>query len=173
MKNFIAKIMTGGHKGSGITASRLLTGLALLYLVLALEGCAGSKIYGKNQLSEEVKKSFKAFQVLPDHNYYYSGSKVEPDAILAVHQSYVLTSDDLWTKTAPDSKQLKFWVETKQGSIANPAYGYAILTPDGKQIGIIYTRWDPGPVEMGEGNQVSIYLPSKDRDKRSRPRLMY
>jgi len=146
----------------------------ILFMIAAfVAGCAaGPKNFGKNKLSDEAAKAFESFQVLPDHAYYYSGSKVSPDAILAVHNSYVMTSDDLWTKTSPDSKQLKFWVETLQKSAANPPYGYFLLTPDGKQIGVIYTRWDPGPVEMGEGNQVSVYLPDKDKDKRSTPRML-
>jgi len=152
-----------------LPAQRLL----LVVIAVLFAGCAaGSKTYGINKLSDDAAKAFESFRVLPDHNYYYSGLNVSPDAILAIHNSYVLTSEDLWTQTAPDGKQLKFWVESLQGSVANPAYGYTILTPDGKQIGVIYTRWDPGPVEMGEGNQVSIYLPDKEKDKRSTPRLM-
>ena len=156
------------------TIRAISAGWIFLFMTAAiLAGCAaGPKNFGKNKLSDEAAKAFESFQVLPDHTYYYSGSQVSPDAILAVHNSYVMTSDDLWSKTSPDGKQLKFWVESLQKSAANPAYGYFLLTPDGKQIGVIYTRWDPGPVEMGAGNRVSVYLPDKDKVKRSTPRLL-
>jgi len=147
--------------------------ILLLVVIGLFAGCAAnSKNFGKNKLSDEASKSFESLQVLPDHTYYYCGSEAKPDAILAVNNSYVLTSDDLWTKSAPDGKKLKYWVESMQNSVATPPYGYFLLSPDGKQIGAIYTRWDPGPVEMGKGNRVSIYLPNKDKGERSTPRMM-
>ena len=79
-------------------------------------GCASGAI-GKYKLSDEVRKSFISFQVLPNHNYYYSGLSSRPEGILAVHKSYTLTSADLWIEANPDSKQLKYWVEEMRKEI--------------------------------------------------------
>ena len=48
------------------------------------------------------------------------------------------------------------------------AFGYYIFAPDGKQIGIYFSRWSTGPVKMGENNTVIVYLPDKDEDRRRR-----
>ena len=141
----------------------------LLFMIAVLAtGCASSKNLGKDKLSDEASKAFESFEVLPDHHYYYCGSNVKPDGILAIQKSYTL-SEGLWIKTEPDNKKLKHWVETMQGNISSPPYGYYLLTPDGKQIGMIYTRWDPGAVEMLEDNKVSVHKPRKGAEKSSKP----
>jgi len=142
----------------------------IIIAMILVAGCASGPA-GKYKLSDEVKKTFVSFMVLPDHNYYYSGSSDRPDGILAVHKSYTLTSADLWIETNPDSRQIKSWVEEMRKNISHPPYGYNVLTPDGKQIGVIYTPWDKGILKMKGKNQVEIGLPSRDTERMKAPRL--
>lgn len=82
---------------------------ALIFLIAALTlliGCSGT--WGKYKRSDEVKKTYETYQVLPDYNYYYSGSNVRPEAVMGIQKDYTLTSADLWTAVDLDSKQLKF-----------------------------------------------------------------
>ena len=137
----------------------LITALALLI------GCSGT--FGKYKRSDEVTKTYETYQVLPDYNYYYSGSNINPEAVLGIQKSYTLTSADLWIAVTLDAKQLKYWVETMQKNIARPPDGYYILDNKGKPVGIYYTRWDTGPVEMQGENQVEVYLPDKDTFNRN------
>jgi hypothetical protein len=60
-----------------------------------------------------------------------------------------------------DSKEVKYWLETMQQNISDPPYGYKILHPKGKQIGLYYSKWDPLPVQMEGENKVSIYPSDK------------
>ena len=154
------------------TKNKLKGLIILLITTLALHvGCA-SKNVGKYKRSDEVDKTFISFQVLPDHNYYFSGPSDKPEAILAVHKSHTLTSANLWSQVNPDSKQIKNWVETMRKNITHPPRAYAILTPKGKQIGVIYTPWDKGLIEMEGENKVGIGLPVKEtRKPKQLPRI--
>lgn len=135
--------------------------IVILLITIPLStGCSGN--FGNYKRSNDVNKIFESLQILPDHNYYYSGSDVEPEAIIAVHKSYTLTSADLWWKTEPDSKKLKGWVDNMNQKITRPSKGYYILDPNGKQVGMYYTPWNKGFVKMEGENHVSIGLPGKD-----------
>ena len=131
-----------------------------------LTGCQPAN-YGKFKLSRDVEKIFISRQVLPDYKYYYSGSNVRPDAIMAIHPNYTL-DDELWTKIRDPQKELKLWFRETHKMLS--AHTYYILSPEGKQIGIYYSRWRTGTVKMGENNQVIITPPDREADM-ERPRL--
>jgi len=140
---------------------------SLIFLIAALTlliGCSGT--WGKYKRSDEVTKIYETYQVLPDYNYYYTGSNVRPDAVMGIQKNYTLTSADLWIAVNLDSKQLKFWVEDIKKDPSYQPDGYFILDDKGKQIGTYYTRWDTGPVKMQGEKQVEVYLPDKDTYKR-------
>lgn len=127
-----------------------------------LFGCKTAN-YGRFKSSLEVEKIFKSGQVLSGHQYYYSGSNTNPDAVMGIHQNYAL-DDEFWNKAGDIQKELKSWVE--QININLMASGYYIMTPDGKKIGVYYSPWSTGPVKMGDNNQVIIHLPDKESDTR-------
>ena len=143
----------------------------IIITMILVIGCASGST-GKYKLSDEVRKTFISFQILPDHNYYYSGPNDRPEGILAVHKSYTLTSADLWWKADADSKQLKSWVDEMRKNTSRLPYGYNISTPDGKQIGVLYTPWDQGILKMKGEHQVEIGLPSRDTERMRAPRLL-
>ena len=59
--------------------------------------CANMANYGSNKLSDAARDKIENFQVLPDHNYYYTGSNVRPQALIAIHKSYTV-SEGIWKK---------------------------------------------------------------------------
>jgi len=143
----------------------LMLGIILTNTILFNACMANMANYGRNQVSNEARQTFESYQVLPDHNYYYIGSNVHPDALIAVDKSYTVTSSDIWIKLEPDKKEIKFLVETMQRNVSNSPYGYNMLDPKGKLIGFYYSRWDPGPVQMDGENKVSIYPPDKKESR--------
>ena len=141
--------------------SKLMVFGTVLTTTTLFFACMGNLAnYGSNKLSDAARDKIENFQVLPDHNYYYTGSNVRPQALIAIHKSYTV-SEGIWKKVEPTSKDLKYMVGVMQKSVAEPPYGYDILDPQGKLIGIFYSRWDPWPVKMEGGNKVTIYAPDK------------
>ena len=138
----------------------LARGLILLVIIFALSACAGN--YGRVQKSGKVDQIFTTYQVLDDHRYYISGPENLPEAILGVHQDYTLETTQ-WTRVSLTEQQLKEWVDGLDFYFHdfpryNP-YGYVILDPSGRQVGIWYSIWDYTPVIFKGDNVVQIYAP--------------
>jgi len=134
-----------------------------LTIMTLFTGCFAN--YGTYRRSRDVAKMFESLQVSSEYKYYYTGSDKDPDALLGLHRDYIL-NNDLWKETEMDSKQLKKWIdEINLVGYSNSAYGQYILDPNGKTIGIYYSKWDGGPVKMESGNQVVIHLPDTERNK--------
>ena len=135
-------------------------GLILLVIIFALSACAGN--YGRVQKDGKVDQIFTTYQVLDDHRYYISGPENLPEAILGVHQDYTLETTQ-WTRVSLTEQQLKEWVDGLDFYFHdfpryNP-YGYVILDPSGRQVGIWYSIWDYTPVIFKGDNVVQIYAP--------------
>lgn len=141
--------------------------LTLVISFFILNGCQTAN-YGKFSLNRDLEKIFISGQVLPDHNYYYSGSNVRPDAVMAIHQNYTLDGDKLWTKINDPQKELKSWFRETNKMLSGHTYN--LLAPDGKQIGIYYSTWKTGFIKMEENNQVFIMPPDREAEKRRRAR---
>ncbi|MFC1798581.1 hypothetical protein ACFLZL_02095 [Thermodesulfobacteriota bacterium] len=144
--------------------TRISRWLVLIIMATMLIGCKTAN-YGKFKQSREAEKIFTSGQVLSEHKYYYTGSNTRPDVVMGIHQNFTL-DEEYWDKAQDIQKELKFWVGQMNNDMS--AFGYYILSPDGKQIGIYYSRWSTGPVRMGENNQVIISLPDKEADTRRR-----
>jgi len=84
------------------------SGLVLFVLIFALSACAEN--YGRIQENGQVNQIFTTYQVLDDYIYYISGPETRPEAILGVHQDYILESTQC-TQVSLTSEQLKEWVE--------------------------------------------------------------
>lgn len=132
----------------------------LLLLILSLGGCAHN--YGRLQPSSAVTAIFKANRILPDHKYYYCGPDGWPDAIIAVNADFILVSD-LWTPFEPSPKRLRDltdYAQTHYGTDTHHfPYGYKILTPDGRKVGVWYSIWDWTTIEMRSDREVNVYPP--------------
>ena len=154
------------------TQKRLLKPVVWLTMaLLLLVGCVAAKNLGEYRISNVVNKMFESYQVLPDHTYYFTGSNVNPTAIIAIDKHYTLTSADLWTQADVDEKQLRFWVDTMSRKVADTPRGYYILDPSGQRIGLYYSPRGWGPVEMEGERKVSVYLPDEDTQNYRGPRL--
>jgi len=128
--------------------------------IFVLAGCAGN--YGYLQRSEEVYNVFKTYRVLPDHKYYYTGPAGRPDAIIGIHSDYTLETTQ-WTQFDPSDGTLKTGVDSinfhYSTRVRNYPFGFTILDPDGRQVGVWYSIWDWTTVVMEEDNRIKVFPP--------------
>lgn len=148
--------------------TRLVAYFFISAVTVTLVGCAANSNKGTLQRDQELNRKILAYEVLPDHNYYYSGSFDRPNAILGIHKDYQLVSQ-LWQTVQISSAQLGKWI----GTIAPEEYrgpsGYFaayILDPDDRKVGIWYSIMSTTTVEFLEGNKIKVnspdlYPPSK------------
>jgi len=126
--------------------------------ILALAACGGT--YGTLQRSAEVDHAFESLQVLPDYNYYFTGSFYKPKAIIGIRKDYTLVSK-LWKPASPTADQLKGWIDqmTNFKGYAFRNLGSNILNDQGEAIGIWYSTEDFTTIRMLGDKQLSIYPP--------------
>ena len=146
--------------------SRNITNLLIFLLIFTIalfSACAGNHV--RYKVSNEVEKSFKSFQALPDYTYYYDQIGGVPSAIIAVHQSFTLSNAELWNKVDLTGNQLKTLVEAMINDSRHalwPPYGYDILDPNGKKMGMYFTPWSTGLIKLESDNRVAIDFPERD-----------
>jgi hypothetical protein len=121
--------------------------LFLIGLAYMLTACAltGGKNYGYFEYDEEAKKIFEVYEVLSDHNYFYSGPEARPNAIIALQQEYTLQSK-LWKPVDMTSQRMKKWLTYDghdpakfKAHIRSGRYMYA---RNGTRIGLWYSLKD-------------------------------
>ena len=138
--------------------------LFLLTAVLAFffSGCAGTGNYGTLHRDRELDQVFLSYQVLPDYKYYTSGGYDKPNAILGVHNDYILVSD-LWQSIpSVDSAQIQNWIRTidpEDRGIGHNYFAYYILDQEGKQVGFWYSIQNFTVVKFLEENKIQVYTP--------------
>ena len=135
--------------------------MILLGSLLFLPGCGGT--YGSLQRSDEVNQLFLSYHVLPDHNYFYAGPHGRPDAIMGIHEDYTLLSTQ-WQPLDPSGDLLRKGVDSinfhNSTRVRNYPYGFMILSPEGRQVGIWYSIWDWTTIVMEKGNRVRVFPPA-------------
>lgn len=142
----------------------------LLFCFLA-GGCATSQPQGKLVLAGDVTRLIESATVLPDHTYYYTGPQDKPDAIIAIDNRFTLQSK-YWIKVEDVAAQLEKWNRLidnahripfeQEGPITlSPFYrGARIMTPDGKQAGIWYSRHEHTVIQFPDPATIIIYAPT-------------
>jgi hypothetical protein len=133
-------------------------GLAALLAAIVFWGlgqCTASN-YGRLSSNPEVTRSFEAYQILPDHNYYYRGTFGRPVAVVGIHRDYQLDSK-LWIEIDPRSNDFKRLVDRVSlqgsGNIANP-WGFDILDKSGNEVGVWYSAVRAAAVDIDENGRI-------------------
>lgn len=140
----------------------LLTGSIILFFiaVAALGGCAMSK-YGKLESSPDLTRAFKAYQVIPDHTYYYRGTFSKPSVIAGIHKNFDLNSK-LWVKIDTQSQDLRKLIDRvsfKGSGCGTVPSGFIILDHSGRNVGIWYSARRSAAVEVKENGQIVKLAP--------------
>ncbi len=144
-----------------------LHGLILVGFLLVLQGCASlhNSDYGRFSPDSKVTQAFELYQVNPGMNYYFSGSDVHPNALLGLDNHYVLEST-LWKpvdRTPSRMKELVTGMKSRASMIGQGLFGFTLLDPQGKPVGIWYSILSASRVfKMKENNVVVVYTPDLD-----------
>jgi hypothetical protein len=136
-------------------------------LILSLAGCATTGNYGTSRGTIEVDRIFRYGAIPTEYRYYYNGWLHEPVAILGVHKDYTLRAK-YWHEIELDEQQLKrlrrfffestTWYDDRAHGRMD-FNGYRLFDPEGREVGIIYSRYKWIIVEFPEQNVVTVHAP--------------
>ena len=151
---------------------RLLNAIILVsIIVLALSGCSLSN-YGKLKSQPEVTQGFETYQILPNHKYYYRGTYSQPIVIVGIKDNYVLNSK-LWVKIDPKSQDFRALIDKVSlqgtGGTTQP-WGFIILDPAGRDVGVWYSAVRAAAVEINKNGQITKLLPIRTMTRGNQPR---
>lgn len=146
--------------------------LTLLMLCFLAGGCATTsqnQNWGKIVQTSEVTQLVESATVLPGHTYYFTGPEAAPDAIIAVDNRFTLQSK-YWIKVDDVAQNLKDWnryidndhrfqSDNVRAKVMLRYGGFWIMTPDGKQAGLWYSRHDNTIVQFPDASTIIIYAP--------------
>jgi hypothetical protein len=134
-----------------------LPGSIILFLIAltALGGCTMSN-YGRLESNPDITRAFKAYQIMPDHTYYYRGSASRPIVIVGIHKDFELNSK-LWVEVDPQSKNFRSVIDRisaqGMGGTTRP-WGFRILDHSGRAVGVWYSASRAAAVEINENGQI-------------------
>ena len=114
--------------------------------------------YGKLERSSEITKIFETHQILPDHQYYYSGWGAVPYAIIAIDNQYKLRMG-LWNEVEATVPMLRNWVREMDMVYGFPPYGSRILDHKGRQLGVWYSSKQWTTIIIEEENEIAVLAP--------------
>ena len=138
--------------------------VVLIALLMIMGGCSGAGNYGRLQRSPDADRIFKTYQALPDYQYYFTGPAGRPDAIMALQNEYSLETTQ-WTHFSPFDDTLKKGVDAinfhHSTSVRYYPYGFFILDPEGKRMGIWYSIWDWTTIIFQEDKRIEVFPPAK------------
>ncbi len=106
---------------------------------------------------------FENYEILSDHQYYFSGSESRPRAVIGVQKAYTLQSK-LWRPVDLTSERIRSWLNFSnlKSKYFLRNNGSDILTEDGRKIGIWYAfiDWkDWATIKMIDEQVVNISTP--------------
>jgi len=143
----------------------------LILIGFLVGGCATPSNQGKMVRDVEVAKLVESATVLPNHTYYFTGPEAQPDVIIAIDDSFTLTSK-YWIKVDDVENQLKDWnrlIDNYHRTMWDIYEGFQIMTPDGRQAGIWYSLYDYTVVQFPDSSTLILYTPSTRENNRNRP----
>ena len=132
----------------------LLSPIGLLICI----GCSGAN-YGGLKLNREVTQAFETYHIYPEHRYYHLHLENSPHAVIALHNSFTISSAQ-WTEFDPQTEKLEKIVDLiKQFPEGNYiAYGADLKDPMGNQVGYWYSNIRLRTLKVdNETQKVSIY----------------
>jgi hypothetical protein len=139
-----------------IHVGRLFPAIILFFMALtALGGCSMAN-YGKLKSNPDITRAFEAYQIMPDHKYYYRGTQSRPFVIVGINENYELNSK-LWVAIDPQSKDFRTLIDriSLQGSgSSTQPWGFTILDNSGNAVGVWYSAIRAAAVEVNESGQI-------------------
>ncbi len=113
------------------------------------------------QYSREVDQLFETATLIADHTYYYRGSELDPEAVIAIDNTFTMSSK-VWAKVDINQKILdnwKFEARYYAGWFNCPYQGVKLFAQDGSQVGVGYSKWTFSVVKSVGPNAITVYPP--------------
>jgi hypothetical protein len=139
-----------------------LPGSIILFFIAlaALGGCAMPN-YGRLESSPDITRAFEAYQIIPDHTYYYRGTFSSPFVIAGINNNFDLNSK-LWVKIDTQSKDFHSLIDRvsfKGSGCGTRPRGFTILDHSGRNVGVWYSTMCAAAVEVNENGQIVKLAP--------------
>ena len=136
----------------------MVTALSLFMLT----GCVttGNTSYSYSQDVDHMFQPPKP-TLLQNHTYYFRGTETEPDSIIAIDNQFPMTSK-AWARVDITRKMLDdwaFWLDTYLGWWDCPYRGVKLFAPDGRQVGVGYSRFTFSVIKMSGPETIVVYPP--------------
>jgi len=114
--------------------------------------------YGRLKRDRDVNRTFKTYNILPDHKYYTSGHTNIPHAIIGIQNFYKLRPG-LWHEINLTTPLLRSWVSQMDNIYGYPPYGSVILDNNGNQVGVWYSSKQWTTVIIEDNNEIAVLAP--------------
>jgi hypothetical protein len=139
-----------------------LPGSIILFFIAltVLGGCAMSK-HGKLESNPDITRAFEAYQILPDHTYYYWGTFSKPAAIAGINKNFNLDSE-MWVEIDAKSEDFHKLIDLatfKGVGCGTVPSGFTILDHSGRNVGVWYSTMHAASVEVKEDGQIVTLAP--------------
>ncbi len=140
----------------------------LLMVCLSTMACTGQlfRDFGRITFSNETTKSFESYSVNTDFRYYISGPDIYPEVIIGLHRDYHLDTQSLWKDLAMTPAVMQNLVgNMKEKASARMLflYGFELVDPKGKPIGVWYSlRSTVSCLQMQKNGTVRIDTPDME-----------
>jgi len=135
-------------------------------IVVCLCGCLPYQDtgFGTITTSRDAGILFESLTVLPDYQYYYSGSDAKPDAIIGIRNGYLLATR-YWKPVRLTPDRLDSWIDSmaEHRGYTLGINGGIILDSVGEKIGIWYSPFDRTRVRMVGKSTVSVFPPIEEQ----------
>ena len=153
-----------------------MTGIIRLLILLVLAGllsnCTATTIQNAGTIREsgDITRKYRDLTIDPNYNYYWSGTELNPDAIMGLDKNLTVQSK-FWHQIDLDKEQLEYWVTWGDRQTVDEGFslrylgkymGAYIVDNEGKVVGDWYSKKDWGIFEF-PGNNVIIPHPPKNR----------
>ena len=142
--------------GLKIKFGSLAGSITLFFIALtALCGYAMSN-YGKLESNPDITRAFEAYQIMPDHTYYYWGTFSKPVAIAGINKKFNLNST-LWVEIDAKSQDFRKLIDLasfRGAGCGTRPRGSAILDHSGRNVGVWYSTTRAAAVEVNENGQI-------------------
>ena len=128
----------------------------IFFMFLTILGGCKTANYGRLESNPDITSAFEAYQIMPDHTYYYRGSASRPIVIVGIHKDFELNSK-LWVEVDPQSKDFRSTIDRisvqGMGGTTRP-WGFRILDHSGRAVGVWYSASRAAAVEVNENGQI-------------------
>ena len=144
--------------------------IILFFIALATPSGGTMSNYGRLESSPDITRAFEAYQIIPDHTYYYRGTFSKPDAIAAINKNFNLNSK-LWVEIDTQSQDFRTLIDRssfKGSDCGTVPSGFTILDHSGRNVGVWYSSMRAAVVEVKENGQIVQLAPARPVTKGSR-----